>query len=124
MLADAPRLDFIPISDGDAAIAFYRDKLGLRLLEDTPFAIVFDGPGGQLRLANTPSFTPQPFTVVGWVVEDITARMTELKAHGIAFEFFDGMPQDENGVWTVPDGTKICWFKDPDGNVLSLTQIG
>ena len=104
MLAHAPRMDFIPISDGDAAIAFYQGVLGLTLLQDTPFAIVFDGPGGQLRLAKTPDFTPQPFTVVGWVVDDLESAQTRLEEKGLSFEFFDGLPQDERGVWTVPDG--------------------
>ena len=122
MLASAPRTAFIPILDRDRARAFYQDTFGLKLLEETPFAIVFDRPGGELRLAKTPAFTPQPFTLVGWMVRDIAADMGKLKSRGVQFEFFDGMPQDNEGVWTAPDGAKICWFKDPDGNVLSLTE--
>ena len=114
---------FVPVSDGEIAKTFYQDVLGLTLLEDTPFAIVFRVPGGTLRLAKTPAFTPQPFTLVGWQVPDIKADMASLAEKGVDFLRFDGLPQDEDGVWTVPDGARICWFADPDGNVLSLTQF-
>jgi len=113
---------FVPITDGDRAKTFYQDVLGLTLLEDTPFAIVFKVPGGTLRLAKTPDFTPQPFSLVGWVVPDIDADMAELTEKGVTFEKFPGLPQDDAGIWTVPDGTRICWFRDLDGNLLSLTQ--
>lgn len=113
---------FVPISDGERAKAFYRDVLDLDLLEDTPFALVFKVAGGALRLAKTPDFTPHPFTIVGWVTPDISSDMDRLTAKGVTFERFEQLPQDEAGIWTVPDGTKICWFRDPDGNLLSLTQ--
>ncbi len=113
---------FVPVTDGERAKAFYQDVIGLAVLEDTPFAIVFKVPGGTLRLARTPDFTPQPFSLVGWVVPDLAADMAQLRAKGVEFERFPGLPQDEAGVWTVPDGTRICWFRDPDGNLLSLTQ--
>jgi len=101
---------------------FYEVVLGLTLLEDTPFAIVFKVPGGTLRLAKTPDFTPQPFSLVGWVVPDIEADMANLARKGVSFEIFPGLPQEASGIWTVPDGTRVCWFRDPDGNLLSLTQ--
>ncbi len=117
-----PLFAFIPVSDSERAKTFYQDVLGLTLLEDTPFAVVFRTPGGTLRLAKTPDFKPQPFSLVGWVVPDLDADMAALKGKGVHFERFDGLPQNEQGVWTVPDGTRICWFRDPDGNLLSLTQ--
>lgn len=120
--SDQDLLTFVPISDGETANAFYQGILGLDLLEDTPFALVFRVPGGTLRLAKTPDFKPQPFTVVGWDVPDIASDMKALAGQGVEFLRFDGLPQDENGIWTVLDGTQICWFADPDGNVLSLTQ--
>ncbi|MEM6412057.1 MAG: VOC family protein [Pseudomonadota bacterium] len=113
---------FVPVADGDRAKLFYGDVLGLTLLEDTPFAVVFKVPGGTLRLAKTPNFAPQPFSLISWVVDDIEAEMSALKANGVSFEFFEGLPQDGQGIWTVPGGAKVCWFKDPDGNLLSLTQ--
>jgi catechol 2,3-dioxygenase-like lactoylglutathione lyase family enzyme len=113
---------FVPVSDGDRAKLFYGDVLGLTLLEDSPFAVVFKVPGGTLRLARTPDFQPQPFSLVGWLVDDLATDMADLADKGVSFEKFEGLPQDEAGVWTVPDGTRVCWFRDPDGNLLSLTQ--
>lgn len=113
---------FVPVKDGERAKAFYENVLGLTLLEDSAFAIVFKVPGGTLRLAKTPDFNPQPFSLVGWVVPDLDADMANLRAKGVTFEMFPGLPQDGAGVWTVPDGTRICWFRDPDDNLLSLTQ--
>lgn len=120
--SDQPLFTFVPVADGDRAKLFYGDVLGLELLEDSPFAVVFRTPGGTLRLARTPDFQPQPFSLIGWVVPDLAADMSDLAAKGVSFEMFEGLPQDEAGVWTVPDGTRICWFRDPDGNLLSLTQ--
>ena len=91
---------FVPVTDGERAKAFYQDVIGLAVLEDTPFAIVFKVPGGTLRLARTPDFTPQPFSLVGWVVPDLAADMAQLRAKGVEFERFPGLPQDEAGVWT------------------------
>ena len=122
MRSEQDLFTFVPITDGERAKAFYQDVLGLSLLADTPFAVVFKVPGGTLRLAKTPEFHPQPFSLVGWVVPDIEADMAALRAKGVSFEQFEGLPQDDAGIWTVPDGTRISWFRDPDGNLLSLTQ--
>ena len=121
-LRNQPLQSFIPISAPEKATVFYRDVLGLELLEDTPFALAFSVSGGALRLAKTPDFTPQPFTVVGWEVDDIASGIAELARHGVTLLRFDGLPQDEAGVWRTPDGTQVVWFNDPDGNVLSLSQ--
>ena len=121
-LAGRPLDVFIPISDAGRARRFYEGGLGLTALEETPFALVFDAPGGAVRLAKTPGFAPQPFTVAGWSVDDLEADMAVLAARGIVFERFGGLLQDDVGVWTTPDGAKVCWFKDPDGNILSLSQ--
>lgn len=123
MRSEQSLFTFVPVSDGDRAKAFYGDVLGLSLLEDSPFAVVFKTPGGTLRLAKTPDFTPQPFSLVGWVVPDIEADMENLRGKGVTFETFPGLQQDDSGIWTVPDGTRVCWFRDPDGNLLSLTQV-
>ncbi|MEM7766494.1 MAG: VOC family protein [Pseudomonadota bacterium] len=121
-LGAAPVQAFIPISNSDRARAFYQDVLGLILREDTPFALVFETRAGDLRCAKTPAFTPQPFTIVGWAVPDIAVDMATLSSRQVTFERFDGLPQDDAGIWTTPDGAQICWFKDPDGNLLSLVQ--
>ena len=123
MLNNNKIVALVPISDGDKAKSFYVDTLGLTFLSDDGFAIVLDANGNMLRLTKMKEVKPQPFTVVGWETADIAADVRELQANGVIFErFHDFMKQDELGVWTAPDGTKVAWFKDPDGNILSLSQ--
>ncbi len=112
---------FVATAQPDAARAFYAGVLGLPVRRDDQFALVFDANGTALRVAKVETLAPQPFTVLGWVVEDIASAVDDLVAEGVTFERFPGMPQDERGVWTV-EGGKVAWFKDPDGNLLSLTE--
>jgi catechol 2,3-dioxygenase-like lactoylglutathione lyase family enzyme len=114
---------FAPTIDAVRAVDFYRDALGLPLISQDSFAAAFDAHGITLRVTNVPKpFTPQPFTVLGWKVPDIASSVKELEAAGVKFERY--MPsQDELGIWTAPGGAKVAWFKDPDGNILSLTQF-
>jgi catechol 2,3-dioxygenase-like lactoylglutathione lyase family enzyme len=114
---------FVATRDPDRARAFYRDTLALRFVSEDPFAIVFDAGGTTLRVSIVRELTPAPYTVLGWEVADIAAAIKDLSAAGVKFERYDGMPQDERGVWTTPDGCHIAWFKDPDGNTLSVTQF-
>lgn len=121
--AKAPTSFFLATADGDAAKAFYAEVMGLELTDDSPFAVVFKLAGAELRLSKVPSFTPFPWTVLDFQVEDLRAAMDKLRGRGVTFERFDGMDQDADGVWTVPGGgARIAWFKDPDGNVLSVSQ--
>jgi catechol 2,3-dioxygenase-like lactoylglutathione lyase family enzyme len=113
---------FLMTQDPDAAIAFYRDKLGLKFLRDDGFALVFELNGIMLRIARTKSFTPAQHTVLGWEALDIVATMKKLEQQGVTFERYPNMGQDERGVCTFPNGDKVAWFKDPDGNVLSLSH--
>lgn len=107
----------------DEARAFYQDTLGLALLSEDPFAAVFDAHGTMLRLSRVGEFTPVPFAVLGWGVSNIEEAIDGLADRGVAFERYEGMEQDERGIWTVPGaGVRIAWFKDPDGNTLSLTE--
>jgi catechol 2,3-dioxygenase-like lactoylglutathione lyase family enzyme len=113
---------FLMTRNPDAAIAFYRDKLGLNFLRDDGFALVFDMNGVMLRIAKTREFTPAPHTVLGWEARDIGATMKTLGQRGISFERYPNMKQDAQGVCTFPNGDQVAWFKDPDGNVLSVSQ--
>ena len=107
----------------DEARAFYQDTLGLALLSEDPFAAVFDAHGTTLRLSRVGEFTPVPFAVLGWGVSDIEEAIDGLADRGVVFERYEGMEQDERGIWMVPGaGVRIAWFKDPDGNTLSLTE--
>src|SRR5215467_5197147 len=121
-LGNAAIAAFVPTTDLDRAREFYVDVLGLTLQETNDFACVLRGGGTMLRVTTVDSFTPHPFTVLGWAVDDIAATMAELTAAGVTFNRYEGMGQDEDGVWTAPSGARIAWFPDPDGNVLSLTQ--
>ena len=123
MLEAARIIAFIATADAEAARRFYEGVLGLPLIEDTPVALVFDVGGTMLRVQKLGSFTPAAHTVLGWSVENIAGAVESLNAKGVAFERFDGMGQDELGIWTSPSGAKVAWFKDPSGNLLSLTQF-
>lgn len=123
MLADQPVIAFVPTTQPDAAQHFYTAVLGLRLISRDQYALVFDAGGTMLRVVIVEHFQPQPFTVLGWHVDDIAATARKLEQHGIRFTRYEWMPQDELGIWTTPDGSQVAWFTDPDGNTLSLTQF-
>lgn len=123
MLAKAPIIAFVAITDAERARRFYEQTLGLMLLQDDAFALVFDANGTMLRLAKVERLSLAPYTVLGWRVPDIAAACARLAAAGVTFERYEGMEQDEAGIWATPGGY-VAWFKDPDGNTLSLTQAG
>jgi len=108
--------------DAARAKAFYGGVLGLRLISEDGFAVVFDAFGTTLRVGIVPELVLAPYTVLGWDVKDITAKVRGLTAAGVQFERYAWMEQDELGIWSAPGGAKVAWFKDPDGNVVSLSQ--
>lgn len=117
-------IGFISIVDVARAKAFYRDTLGLRLLmEEPPFALVFEANGIMLRLGMAKELPPAHGTVLGWQVPEITTVIGDLKQAGVRFERYAGMEQDASGIWTSPTGAKVAWFRDPDGNILSITEF-
>jgi catechol 2,3-dioxygenase-like lactoylglutathione lyase family enzyme len=123
MLGSAKVMTFIPTRDAQRAKAFYGGVLGLRLVSEDSFALVFDANGIMLRVTNVPEFKPQTFTVLGWQVSDIGRAVADLGQSGVTFERYGFPGQDERGIWTAPGGAKIAWFKDLDGNVLGVTQF-
>ena len=123
MLGSADLMAFVATRDPAAARSFYGDTLGLRLISDDSFALVFDANGTELRVQKVSEPAPLSYTVLGWKVTDIRAMVARLAVKGVRFESYEWLPQDEDGVWTAPDGTRVAWFKDPDGNLLSLTQF-
>jgi catechol 2,3-dioxygenase-like lactoylglutathione lyase family enzyme len=123
-LSESPVIAFVSTADARRALGFYRDALGLRLVSETPFALVFDVIGTMLRVTIAETVTPAPYTVLGWQVADIAATVDDLTARGLSFTRYEGIDQDARGIWTSPAGGRIAWFHDPDGNVLSLTQFG
>jgi catechol 2,3-dioxygenase-like lactoylglutathione lyase family enzyme len=123
MLAGSDVIAFVSTTDLARARAFYADVLGLAFVEDSPFACVFDAHGTMLRVTAVVDLTPAPFTVLGWRVGDIAAAVESLTSRGVVFSRYDGMGQDDLGVWSTPGGDQVAWFTDPDGNTLSLTQF-
>lgn len=121
-MGSAP-IAFLATTDPAQSRAFYQDALGLDFVADDGFALVFDLAGTMLRIARVDRFTSQPFTVLGWRVNDMETMVLALKERGVAFERYAGLEQDDAGVWLSPAGTRVAWFKDPDGNVLALSQL-
>lgn len=122
MLSTARLSAFAATANPDAARAFYQQTLGLTLVEEDPFAIAFDANGTALRVQKVRAVQPAPYTLLGWRVPDIAAEVTRLAALGVQFERYSFMQQDALGIWTAPGGTRVAWFKDPDGNILSLAE--
>jgi catechol 2,3-dioxygenase-like lactoylglutathione lyase family enzyme len=124
MLGNAIVTAFVATANPTRSKSFYRDILGLRLVSDDQFAIVFDCRGVQLRIQKVETLQPHPFTALGWHVPNIRAAVLGLSKVGVAFERYSFLQQDDLGVWQAPSAAKVAWFKDPDGNLLSLTEDG
>jgi catechol 2,3-dioxygenase-like lactoylglutathione lyase family enzyme len=122
-VANYPIIAFATIVDVERAKAFYRDTLGLTLVsEEPPFALVFDANGIMVRLAMADKPANVQGTVLGWRVPEIESAVSELTQRGVRFERFEGLGQNDAGVWTSPSGARVAWFRDPDGNILSLSE--
>jgi catechol 2,3-dioxygenase-like lactoylglutathione lyase family enzyme len=114
---------FLYVGDRERALGFYRGTLGLALRSSDDFGDFIDLGGGLLRMTVMADHKAHPHPVLGWTVEDIEAAAAALCARGIAFTVFEGMGQDAQGIWTGPDGkSKVAFFADPDGNVLTLSE--
>ena len=123
ILSKSKVVAFAATENAARAKTFYGETLGLRLVSEDPFAVVFDANGTMLQVTPVHKRADAQYTVLGWEVADIAAAVRELSGRGVVFERFPGMLQSEEGVWTAPGGAKIAWFKDPDGNILSVAQM-
>ena len=121
-LGSARLTAFIATTDAPRSVAFYEKTLGLRIVSQDRFAIVFDANGTELRIQKVESLVPHPFTSLGWQVARLESVIRDLAARGVSFERYPGLPQDDLGIWSATSGARIVWFKDPDGNLLSLAQ--
>jgi catechol 2,3-dioxygenase-like lactoylglutathione lyase family enzyme len=119
---DARLVAFILITDPQRARSFYEGTLGLRFLKNDGFALVFEFNGTMLRAGISESLPPSQNTVLGWEVKDIARAARDLTKAGVVFRQIPGRQQDELSIWTAPDGSKVAWFQDPDGNWLSVSQ--
>jgi catechol 2,3-dioxygenase-like lactoylglutathione lyase family enzyme len=122
MLGTHELVAFLATRDAARARAFYEGVLGLALVEDSGFALVFDACGTPLRIQKVDELRPHPFTALGWRVPRIDEMVDHLAHKGVTFERFPGMDQDARGIWRSPIGARVAWFKDPDGNTLSVTE--
>jgi catechol 2,3-dioxygenase-like lactoylglutathione lyase family enzyme len=122
VLAAADLVAFVPTTDPPRARQFYGGTLGLPLVEETAFACVFKAPNAMLRVTLVDEVAPAPYTVLGWAVEDVDATARRLAERGVELLRYDGLEQDEFGIWRSPAGARVAWFRDPDRNVLSVTQ--
>lgn len=123
MLEQQKVMAFVATRDGKRARKFYEETLGLRIISDDDYALALDAHGTQVRIQKVASFTPHPFTALGWEVSSIDETVDALRLRGVTFEVFSGMHQDARGVWQAPGGARVAWFKDPDGNTLSLSEL-
>ena len=122
MLGSCSVIAFVPTVQPDRARTFYETVLGLRFVSEDHYALMFDANGVRLRIALVQEFTPDPFTILGWIVPDIARTVRDLAMKGVVFERYEIFKQDELGICTFLSGEQVAWFKDPDGNTLSLTQ--
>ena len=124
MLTNAKPVILLATVKKEESRNFYEEVLGLEFVKDDGFALVFNAGGNILRISSVQEFVPHNFSILAWEVEDIASEIKVLAEKGVKFEIYDfpWMKQDELGIWAAPDNTKVAWFKDPDGNLLSLVQ--
>lgn len=123
MLAQQKLIAFVATKDAARARKFYGEALGLTMLSDDPYALVFECAGTTIRIQKVENFAARPFTELGWQVSNIDEIVRWLARREVEMERFEGMDQDALGIWASPSGARVAWFKDPDGNTLSLTQL-
>lgn len=124
MLAAGKVVGFVPTRDSVKARSFYEEKLGFQFVSDDMFALVMRAGDTMIRIAKTPDVTPAKYTVLGWEVRKIEEVVRWLQGRGVEFEKYPFVEDKELGIWNAPSGAKVAWFKDPDGNVLSVSQHG
>ena len=123
MLATSDVIAFVSTTDLARSRSFYEAVLGLPIVDENAYACVVDAHGTMLRVTAVATVAHPGYTVLGWRVPDISETVARLESLGVVFARYDGMEQDAQGVWTTPNGDRIAWFNDPDGNVLSLTEF-
>lgn len=122
MLSAGKLIGFVPTRDSNRSREFYEGKLGFKFVSDDQFALVMQAGESMIRIVKGAKFTPAQYTVMGWEVNDIEAMAKWLSGRGVTFEKYPFAQDQKSGIWTTPNGDKVAWFKDPDGNVLSLSQ--
>jgi catechol 2,3-dioxygenase-like lactoylglutathione lyase family enzyme len=122
MLSSGKLIGFVPTTDSNRSREFYEGGLGFKFLSEDQFALVMQAGESMIRIARAGKFIPAQYTVMGWEVTDIEAVVKWLSGRGVTFEKYPFVQDQKQGIWTTPNGDKVAWFTDPDGNVLSLSQ--
>ena len=122
MLASGKMMGFLFTKDYDRARAFFEGKLGFEFVSVDQFALVVRAGESVIRIGKVQDFTPAQGTVLGWEVQDVEAVVAWLQGRGVTSEKYPFVQDQERGIWTTPNGDKVAWFKDPDGNILSVSQ--
>ncbi|HTQ97931.1 MAG TPA: VOC family protein [Candidatus Acidoferrum sp.] len=122
MLASEKIIGFLVTRDYDRAREFFEKKLGITYVSLDAYALVMRAGETMIRITKNPGFQPAQGTVLGWEVRDIEKTVAWLKGQGIAMEKYPFVEDKESGIWNAPGGDRVAWFKDPDGNVLSVSQ--
>jgi catechol 2,3-dioxygenase-like lactoylglutathione lyase family enzyme len=122
MLTAGKMMGFVPTKDYAAARAFYEGKLGFEFVSLDQFALVVCAGAHKIRIVKMPNYTPLAWTILGWQVEQIEEVARWLQGRGVTLEKYPFVQDQELGIWSAPGGDKVAWFKDPDGNILSISQ--
>ena len=123
MLEKYALMAFVSTDEPAKGRAFYEGKLGLDATSVDDFGVMYNAGGTTLRMSFVRELRPAPYSILSWMVNDIHSVIDGLKARGVVFEVYEGLGQDASGVWTAPGGTMVAWFKDPGGNLLSLSEL-
>ena len=122
MLNSSKLVGFVATTKPEEAKVFYEQSLGLQLVEESAFALVFASGSNMVRIQKVQALATPPYTSLGWEVKDIAAAVQYLTSKGVKFERYEGLPQNDEGIWRTPDGSRVAWLQDPDGNTRSLTE--
>jgi catechol 2,3-dioxygenase-like lactoylglutathione lyase family enzyme len=123
MLTVSKLVGFLTTTDYEKARAFYEGKLGFEFVSLDQFALAMRAGKNMIRITKAETFQPAQGTVLGWEVDDVRAAVLWLSSRDVVTEKYAFVPDQELGIWTAPSGAQVAWFKDPDGNVLSISHL-
>ena len=127
MLNEADAIATIPVKSTDKARDFYRDKLGLKSIDDRAGVSTYRSGESKVFVYESAYAGTNEATAATWVLDDVDGAVRDLKSRGVAFEHYPDLPglKIEGDVHVADDGAmKVAWFKDPDGNILSIVSGG
>ena len=125
MLQGRRLLPTLPARDLGRARAWYADRLALTPDQPEPAALLYrSGADRSFLLFSSPDAGTARHQLGAWLVEDLAAEVVELRGRGVVFEEYDrpGL-RTVDGIAATPVG-RAAWFKDSEGNVLTITQLG